>query len=59
MALTFPSVATAQYPAPEQRDFLLKNFKFRSGESLPEFRIHYRTLGKPERDAAGVCATPF
>ena len=54
VALTLPSVATAQYPAPEQRDFILKNFKFRSGESLPELRIHYRTLGKPERDAAGV-----
>jgi len=53
VALTFPSAARAQYPAPEQRDFLLKNFTFRSGETLPELRIHYRTVGKPERDAAG------
>jgi homoserine O-acetyltransferase len=53
VALTIPSAARAQYPAPEQRDFLLKNFTFRSGETLPELRIHYRTVGKPERDAAG------
>jgi homoserine O-acetyltransferase/O-succinyltransferase len=44
----------AQYPAPEQHDFVLKDFRFRSGETLPELRIHYRTLGAPARDAAGV-----
>jgi len=54
VALMLPSVAAAQYPAPDQRDFILKNFKFRSGEILPELRIHYRTLGKPDRDPAGV-----
>jgi homoserine O-acetyltransferase/O-succinyltransferase len=54
VALALPSVAAAQYPAPDQRDFILKNFKFRSGEILPELRIHYRTLGKPDRDPAGV-----
>ena len=54
LALMVPSIAAAQYPTPEQHDFVLNNFKFRSGETLPELRIHYRTLGKPERDAAGV-----
>ena len=54
LALMAPAVATAQYPAPEQRDFVLKNFTFRSGEVLPDLRIHYRTLGKPARDAAGI-----
>jgi homoserine O-acetyltransferase/O-succinyltransferase len=44
----------AQYPAPEQHDLVLKDFRFRSGETLPELRIHYRTLGAPARDAAGV-----
>ena len=52
--LTFSAVAMAQYPTPEQRDFVLKDFTFRSGETLQELRIHYRTLGQPERDAAGV-----
>jgi len=47
------AVAT-QYPAPTERDFVVRNFKFNSGEVLPEMRIHYRTLGEPHRDASGV-----
>ena len=34
-------------------DFVLENFAFRSGEKLPELRIHYLTLGRPQRDARG------
>jgi homoserine O-acetyltransferase/O-succinyltransferase len=34
-------------------DFIAHNFKFRSGEQLPELRLHYRTLGQPARDARG------
>src|SRR5581483_9050209 len=30
------------------------DFRFASGESLPELRIHYRTFGTPRRDAGGV-----
>jgi len=51
-ALVRPSVA--QYPTPVQGDFSLKDFQFRDGSVLPELRIHYRTIGKPERDARGV-----
>jgi homoserine O-acetyltransferase/O-succinyltransferase len=40
-------------PATTEGDFVAKNFKFRSGESLPELRLHYTTLGKPARDAQG------
>jgi len=54
LASADPATASAQYAAPEQRNFMLKDFRFRSGEILPELRIHYRTLGKPERDAGGV-----
>lgn len=43
----------ADYPAPIEADLVLKDFQFTSGESLPELRIHYRTLGTPQRDAAG------
>jgi homoserine O-acetyltransferase len=43
----------ADYPQPTPGDFLIKYFKFASGETLPELRIHYRTLGKPEKDAHG------
>ena len=44
----------AEYPAPREGDFALKDFHFTSGETLPELRIHYRTLGTPRRDAKGV-----
>ena len=42
----------SQYPATEG-DYVAHNFKFKSGEELPELRLHYKTLGKPERDAQG------
>jgi homoserine O-acetyltransferase len=47
-------VGAAQYPVPTEGDFVLKDFRFMSGEILPELRVHYRTLGRPERDAQGV-----
>ncbi|HEX9457295.1 MAG TPA: alpha/beta fold hydrolase [Candidatus Acidoferrum sp.] len=40
-------------PATTEGDFVVKNFKFRSGETSPELRLHYTTLGKPVRDAQG------
>ncbi len=44
----------ADYPAPSEGDYTIRGFKFTSGETLPELRLHYRTLGKPEKDAQGV-----
>jgi homoserine O-acetyltransferase len=46
--------AAADYPPPVEGDYVLKNFRFASGESLPELRLHYRTFGRPRRDAQGV-----
>ncbi len=46
----------AQQPpsaAATEGDFVVHNFQFHSGESLPELRLHYTTLGKPVRDASG------
>ena len=48
-----PAVA-ADYPTPVEGDYLIHDFHFASGESLPELRIHYRTLGTPRADAQGV-----
>jgi homoserine O-acetyltransferase len=49
-----PSFASAaDYPAPREGDYAIHDFKFASGEALPELRLHYRTLGKPEKDAQG------
>ena len=41
-------------PAVTQGDFVLRNFRFASGETLPELRMHYRTLGTPQKDASGI-----
>ena len=40
--------------AVREADFVVRDFRFASGEALPEVRLHYRTLGAPQRDAAGV-----
>src|SRR6476619_2122014 len=45
--------SAADYPTPTEGDFTIRDFKFQSGETLPELRIHYRTLGKPEKNAEG------
>lgn len=42
----------AKYPIKEG-DYVVHDFKFRSGETLPELRLHYTTLGQPARDATG------
>ena len=49
------SSAFSQTSWPNQRDadFLMKDFRFDSGETLPELRMHYVTLGTPKRNAAG------
>ena len=40
-------------PGATEGDYVAKNFRFRSGESLAEIRLHYTTLGKPVKDAQG------
>lgn len=45
---------SAVYPAPAEGDATLKDFQFSSGEKLPELRLHYRTLGTPQKDSKGV-----
>lgn len=37
----------------QQGNYVAHDFHFRSGEQLPEMRLHYRTLGSPHRDARG------
>jgi homoserine O-acetyltransferase/O-succinyltransferase len=46
-------VSAADYPAPTESDFTIRDFKFASGETLPELRLHYRTLGEPQKNAQG------
>lgn len=49
------SSASAQNTWPNQRDdyFTIRDFHFADGETLPELRLHYVTLGTPKRNAGG------
>lgn len=47
------AAVAAEYPTPEQGDYLIRDFHFRSGERLPELRIHYRVLGHPQPNGRG------
>src|SRR3954469_13274891 len=44
---------TGPWQNEKQADYIIKNFRFASGETIPELRIHYTTLGTPKRNAAG------
>ena len=37
----------ADYPAPREGEWIAKDFKFHTGETLPELKLHYTTVGEP------------
>ncbi len=45
--------AAATWPNYQESDFVLKDYRFASGEVLPELKLHYRTMGVPQRNAQG------
>ena len=47
VALTSVTAFAADYPAPRQGDWIAKDFKFHTGETMPELRLHYTTVGEP------------
>jgi homoserine O-acetyltransferase len=47
------SPAFAQSTAPVEVDAVFQDYVFSTGERLPEVKIHYTTLGTPQRDARG------
>ena len=46
LSIAIPAMA-ADYPAPKQGDWIAKDFKFHTGETMPELRLHYTTVGEP------------
>jgi homoserine O-acetyltransferase len=54
------TAARADVPAatagPIEGDYVIRDFHFASGETLPELRLHYLVLGKPRRDSHGRVA---
>ena len=49
----FCSPGNAQNASRREDNFVARDFHFQNGETLPELRIHYVTLGTPRRDAGG------
>ena len=46
-AVSFASYA-ADFPPPKQGEWTARDFKFHTGDVMPELRIHYTTIGKPD-----------
>ena len=46
------SATAADVPAPTEGYFTAKDFRFQSGQTIPELRVHYRTLGALQGDNA-------
>jgi homoserine O-acetyltransferase/O-succinyltransferase len=53
LAIVVADASPADTPAPASGDHAIREFQFASGETLPELRIHYRTIGQPQREANG------
>jgi homoserine O-acetyltransferase/O-succinyltransferase len=54
LALAAPALAAeSQWPNFREDDFTVRDYRFQSGESLPEVKLHYRTLGIAKRNEAG------
>lgn len=47
LALTPLTASAADYPAPKQGDWIAKDFRFHTGQTMPELRLHYTTIGEP------------
>ena len=47
LALVTFSALAADYPAPKDGDFIARDFKFHTGEVMPELKLHYVTVGAP------------
>jgi len=41
------STMAADYPAPKEGDWVARNFRFHTGETIPELKLHYTTVGEP------------
>lgn len=39
------ALSAADYPAPAEGDWVVRDFRFHTGDLLPELRLHYRTVG--------------
>lgn len=45
--LTTMSAHAADYPIPQQGDWIARDFRFHTGDTFPELKLHYTTVGDP------------
>jgi homoserine O-acetyltransferase len=45
--MTSVTAMAADYPAPKEGDWIARDFKFHTGETMPELKLHYTTIGEP------------
>ena len=43
----------SEYPTLAEGDYVVSNFRFGSGETMPNLNLHYTTIGKPTRGTDG------
>lgn len=48
------SYSQIKYPTPVEGDFIIKDFKFKSGESISNLNLHYTIIGTPLRNKTGI-----
>ena len=53
VVLTLALTTSALALSPKEGDFIVRDFRFGDGSSLPSIDLHYTTLGAPARDAGG------
>jgi homoserine O-acetyltransferase len=51
LAVSTSGGRAADYPKPQQGEWTAKDFKFHTGEVMPELRLHYTTIGDPKNPA--------
>src|ERR1700679_3382418 len=61
LAVAFPALAqeaanesNTKCPGYQAAVSLVRNYKFASGENLPQVKLHYRTIGTAKRNAQGL-----
>ena len=53
-ALCATTIVAADYPAPKQGEWVARDFRFHTGEVLPEVKLHYTTIGDPRGETVVV-----
>jgi homoserine O-acetyltransferase len=50
LSLVALSAAAQNYPAPKEGTWIARDFRFHTGEVMPELRLHYTTVGEPSAE---------